>query len=102
MIYCSLGQFKEALNYSQESLKIAETSFGKGHGDYGDSLLNIVSVYNSFGQYQEALRILEEAFNISFIYGCRNAQYTEFLKTVKCSFLETNNFEYVLNKLSEG
>ena len=62
LVYKSLGQYQEALDYCQQSLAIRQEIDDRAGG--GVSLYNIGSIYGSLGQYQEALDYYQQSLTI--------------------------------------
>lgn len=60
IIEMNLGNFKEAETYFKEAITIAETEFGKNHGDAIVYKENLGNVMYQQGQYKQTLALLDE------------------------------------------
>src|SRR5208337_5550168 len=58
------GKFAEATPLAQESLRVAEATFGEQHPDVVTSLNNLASLYEAQGRYAEAEPFCKRALAI--------------------------------------
>jgi tetratricopeptide (TPR) repeat protein len=72
VVYQSLGQYQEALNFYRQSLEI-QREIGNCNGE-ANSLGNLGNLYNSLGQYQEARNFYQQSLEIQCEIGDRNGE----------------------------
>jgi CHAT domain-containing protein/Tfp pilus assembly protein PilF len=74
------GNYQEALVLAKQTLNLAETSFGKNHFNYGQSLAILGNIQISKGDYTDAQLSLEEGKKIYVLAdSVRSLSYTDLL-----------------------
>ncbi len=62
--YYVQGDFKNAIIYGEQSLKLAEAEFGKENDNYAKSLNTLGVIYFNTGKYEKAKKSYSEALNL--------------------------------------
>jgi tetratricopeptide (TPR) repeat protein len=68
-IYCSLGNYAQAIDCQQKLLQIAK-EIGKQRGE-GDALSNLGAIYSAMGAYPQAIAYYQQALQITREVGQR-------------------------------
>ena len=64
IVYYSLGELRNALQYHQEALEIDKAIYPGNHPSVANSLNNIGIVYYGLGQHTKALQYYQEALTM--------------------------------------
>jgi serine/threonine-protein kinase len=80
--YDEIGQFEQAIAQWQEIIKVQKKILGNKHPELAISLLQISISYKHIGDYQNAYKMLDEAYDISLnTYGLYSAVTAEILNS---------------------
>ena len=58
IVYRKMGKYNDALQYYERSLKLKEQAYGSDHPSVAQTLNNMGSVYDSYGQIQRCFAVL--------------------------------------------
>jgi tetratricopeptide (TPR) repeat protein len=97
--YVHLGQYHEALEYLEQSLKISQ-AIGDRAGE-GTTLNNISSIYQARGKYDEALEFLEQSLKIYQAIGDRAGEGTA-LNNISQIYDARGKYDEALNYLEQS
>ena len=63
-MYNRLGEYNQAKDLHEKTLKIRKKIFGEGHADLAASYNNLALVYHSLGEYNQSKELQEKALTI--------------------------------------
>lgn len=92
--YYVQGDFKNAIIYGEQSLKLAEAEFGKENDNYAKSLNTLGVIYFNNGKYDKAEKFYIEALNLrKRILGEFNPEYLKTLSNISGLYHTIGEYE---------